>query len=470
MKSFDMYLSVAQVAAFASLVTTDNEAFIPEIWAQESLMQLEENMVAANLVHRDFENELAEFGDVVNTRKPRDFKIRRRTDSSGATARQSAISDNVRVPLDQWIESKFIIKDAEMSKSFKDLQRIYLAPAARNLARAVDRALLGRVHAFIANRAGRLNGLDKTTASDFVLDAREQMNINLVPEDMRHLILSPRSETPMQKTSLFVSAEQRGDGGEALENARLGRIHGFNTWLGQNVPSVNVATDVATGTITNALAAGGSGSQACTITGYEVNLGEYAVVEGNDQPTHITAATASTNTTAVTMNEANKYATAALAPITVYKAYTAKGAYAAGHSEAVVVDGWTIAPKVGQLLAHGTGASRQVYTIIEAEDDGTDATIYLDRPLETAMADDDLVFPGPTGSYNLAFHRNALALVTRPLAIPTAGVQSGVASFNGLSMRVSFQHDIDESGTVVKMDMLAGVAVLDEALAVMLLG
>lgn len=45
----------------------DNDAFVPEIWAQEGLAILEENMVAANLVHRDFENEIARFGDVVNT-------------------------------------------------------------------------------------------------------------------------------------------------------------------------------------------------------------------------------------------------------------------------------------------------------------------------------------------------------------------------------------------------------------------
>ena len=41
---------------------------------EEGLAILEENMVMANLVHRDFENEIAKFGDVVNTRKPGEFK------------------------------------------------------------------------------------------------------------------------------------------------------------------------------------------------------------------------------------------------------------------------------------------------------------------------------------------------------------------------------------------------------------
>ena len=39
----------------------DNEALIPEVWAQEALMVLDKNLVAANLVHRDFEDDVADF-------------------------------------------------------------------------------------------------------------------------------------------------------------------------------------------------------------------------------------------------------------------------------------------------------------------------------------------------------------------------------------------------------------------------
>ena len=55
-----------------------------------------------------------------------------------------------------------------------------------------------------------------------------------------------------------------------------------------------------------------------------MNIGEFAVVAGNDQPTYITAATTGSGaTTAITLNEVNKYATAASAPLTVYKACVA---------------------------------------------------------------------------------------------------------------------------------------------------
>lgn len=468
-----MYLSVAVFVCYAN----DNDAFIPERWAQEGLVILEENMVMANLVHREFENEVQEFGDVVNTRQPGEFKVRRKTDST-TLSYQDAKATNVQVPLDQWFTQPFVIKDGERSKSFKDLVQVYLLPAMQSIARGVDRAVLGRIHAYLGgvnSRSGRLTKMDASNSSDFVLEARQHLNENKVPMEDRRLVLSPASETALLKNSQFISAEKRGDGGNALENAILGRIHGFNTYLGQNVPGILTGADTINGTVTNALAAGSGGSQAVVVTGYDVVDGSFSVVDGNDQPTYTTAHTFGTDTTAVTLNEANKYATLAAAVIRVYKSCDVKGAYAAKYSEGIVLDGWTAskAPQVGQLIAFGTGASRRTYTIIESENTAAgEQTVYLDRPLELALADNDKAFPGPYGAFNWAFHRNAVALVTRPLAMPMqgSGAMSAVAVHNGVGMRVCMQYDIDVGGTKVNCDLLAGVAVLNDKMCVPLLG
>ena len=84
----------------------------------------------------------------------------------------------------------------------------------------------------------------------------------------------------------------------------------------------------------------------------------------------------------------------------------------------------------------------------------------------------DLAFPGPAGAMNLAFHRNAIALVTRPLAIPNnaMGVLAHVGVYNDIAMRVSMQYSVANGGTMVNLDILAGVAILDTNLAVVLQG
>ena len=71
-----------------------------------------------------------------------------------------------------------------------------------------------------------------------MLEARERLNVNKAPLDGRRLVMAPTAETAMLKTDIFLKANERGDGGTALENATLGRILGFDTFMCQNVNCV----------------------------------------------------------------------------------------------------------------------------------------------------------------------------------------------------------------------------------------
>lgn len=433
----------------------------------------------AALVHRDFSRDVANFGDVVNTRRPGMFKSYRKTDADSITL-QDASASNVQVPLNQHYYISFTIKDGESSKSFKDLVEVYLRPGMMGIARGIDRMLAGQVHRFYDNKVGKLRGVTGSTAKDFLLELRERMNTNLAYPQDRRLVLAPAAETLLLKTDMFIKANERGDGGMALEDARLGRVLGFDTFMDQNQPSLSAGAEVATGDVNFATGytAGEAGSMAVVILAHEVAVGEFVVFEENAQPTWATASTANANTTAVTLNEALKYAVTNGGDVTVYKSCDVNNGagYDIGYSKAINLDGWaaTLEPQVGQLIAFGTGGNRRTYTIIESYVNPASAAeqlVWLDRPLDVALANNQLAFPGPYGSFNMAFHRDALAFVSRPLALPNSafGVRAGVADYNNVGMRVSMQYDITTQGTIVTLDMLAGVALLDVNLGAILL-
>ena len=137
-----------------------------------------------------------------------------------------------------------------------------------------------------------------------------------------------------------------------MENAALGRILGFDTYLDQNVNAVMTGADVdATLSITEPHAAGYASTLEIAITG---TAGEYLNIAGNDQPTYMTDAT----TGAVVLNEALKYAVLDNAVVTRYKACDVNAAaqtgttYAAGYSKGILLDGHTVAmrPQIGQLI------------------------------------------------------------------------------------------------------------------------
>jgi hypothetical protein len=51
-----------------------------------------------------------------------------------------------------------------------------------------------------------------------------------------------------------------------------------------------------------------------------------------------------------------------------------------------------------------------------------------------------------------------------------SGVESGVANYNGLSMRVTRTYQGKEQGHLITLDMLCGVKVLDEDQGAVLIG
>ena len=66
---------------------------------------------------------------------------------------------------------------------------------------------------------------------------------------------------------------------------------------------------------------------------------------------------------------------------------------------------------------------------------------------------------------NLVFHKNAFALVTRPLALPLGNKNSAIVNYDGFGLRVVYGYDMDKKTDTISIDMLCGVKTLDKDLA-----
>lgn len=451
----------------------DLDAFVPEIWAQEGLMLLENNMVAGNLVHRDFENQIANFGDIVNTRLPANFVGKRKTDADSVTV-QDAVTPNVAVPLNQHIHTSFLIKDGEESKGFQSLRDNLLAPAMLSLAQMVDEVVLGEVYQFLSNSVGQLG---VTPTKETVIAVRNKMNQNKVPMAGRNLIITPDTEADLLAIDSWITADKVGDEGTALREGSLGKKYGIFHWMSQNTPSVPGGTNdntVAVDVLINNADGYAKGDTTLTvdgrIAGAAFAVGTWVTIAGDDIPQRIVSSTGAGTPTEIVIAPGLARDVVDDAIVTEYipGAIDEVAGYAAGYSKELTVDGFAIAPHAGQMVSIGPAATEPVHSALSTP---TTTEILLGRPLEFARADDAQVAVGPAGNYNFAFHRQALALVTRPLAAPApgTGALSFVASYNGLSMRVTMTYNGEKQGHLVTCDLLCGIKVLDEALGAVML-
>jgi len=267
-----------------------------------------------------------------------------------------------------------------------------------------------------------------------------------------------------------VSTEKRGDAGTALRTASLGSVYGLDSFMDQNVSWVDVGSaQVSTGVTDNAEAVGDTVIETTVADSADIVAGCYVVFGGEGKPYRV--ASKANDPVDLTLTEGLAGPVGAAAAVTVYRVGEVNGTKAADYAKEISLDGHDAnkGPQLGQWVTFGTGASSHSYSVIAVtETTTTESAVLLDRPLDATITDGDSVFYGPAGGMNLAFTRDAVAMVNRPLVtVPSdTGARSFVASFEDLAMRVTMQYDSEIMGMRVTFDLLCGVAILDDRMAV----
>ena len=458
----------ARLTVFANSL----DPWVPEFWANETLRILENSMVVSRLVNRDFSPYVQRQGDVVNTRQPASFTGERKVDGDNVTV-QDATATNVPVTLNQHCHVSFRIYDGEESKSLESLVDFYIKPAAMALAQQADELVMYQIYDFLATAAGQL-GTAPTVPT--ILNLREKMLINKVPfpEGIAGII-PPAMEADLLGIDSFFEADKVGDQGTAMREASLWKKFGIDWFMSQNAPSV------ASGSTTHAAAIDNgnitAGSTVLTIDGTSETLvaGSWCTIAGDMTPQLITAVSgAPTTQITVSPGLASDVVDGAVVTVYVPGAINLPGSsYAANYAKGMAVDGFMVAPKIGQLASIGAAASLAAsakYGVLNTSTSPTTTLLDVNRGLDAAAANDAVVGLGPAGNYGLAFHKDAMTLAIRPLALPQPPVKAALINYNGLSMRAIMTYEGLTQSTLVTLDFLAGVKTLNTSLGAVILG
>lgn len=459
-------------------MANDNTATRPQFWALRGLMILFQEVPILGLVNRQFAPALAQAGDQVNAFRAAKRRTRRKTED-GENTELDVTTVAVPVVLDQYFFDSFVLKDKDDALSITELDRLHATPAIQTIAGGISRALLGRVHAFLrqgtpSKRAGRLDNITKDNAADFILEAEQVLSDNKAPMGGVYVaVVHHTANAKLMRSGTFERMDSRGSDGTVM-TGRVGKVYSTTVVMSQDVNFSDTGLSDTEDKAINLAAGYPAGQTATMVTdggGSDYVIGEYVTIAGNDQPTFVKAFT---STTALTLNEPLKFAVVDDAVIKHYQSGTNEAVErAAGYQEELLLTHSTDKNlQQGQIISFGTGGTRHTYTVIEKVDSSTTTTsVLLDRPLDILVASSAVFFPGPGGSLNPVLHRDALALVTRPMKAKAGkGVISAVVNFEGVGLRVQEADDLKAGGTRFVFDLLAGVSVLDEDLLVVMLG
>jgi len=410
-----------------------NSLITPSVIAQEALVQLENNLTMANNVHREYKKEFVKVGDTVSIRKPVKFYA-----ADGKTrVNQDVEEANTSITVDKQKHVSWKFSSKDLTLTVEDYSERYIKPAMIALANTIDR----NGHALYSNVWNHV-GTPGTTPDDFakVAAAAQRMDEMAVSTDMRKLVTNPAAGYAIAGTAQALY--MNGVNTQAYRKGSIGEIAGLDTFRSQNV--TNHTVGVATGTpLIN------GGSQGTTYAASKSTNSQSLVTDGW------------TNSTTGILKAGDVITIAG-----VYAMNPVPGEGTTGKLQMPYLQEFTI------LADADSGASTGPATLTISP------AIITSGPYQTVNAEpaDGAAIVVKTGTggtaypQNLAFHKNAFALVTCPLELPDGVEFKARETYKGLSARVVKQYSIDDDDDIIRIDVLYGWKAIYPDLAVRLVG
>lgn len=385
----------------------------PSLITSATLVILENNLVAAAKVNRQFENQFVKIGDSITVRKPNKFVV---SDGAGLVI-QNITEPSTSITISNQKHVGFLFSSRELTLVIEEFSERYLKPIAAVLANRVDYDVLA-LYSAVQNSVGTPGTAPNNFS--FLAAVGQRMDEGAVPQDGRVLILNAAANWSLATalTSLFVRSVA-----EPALKGFLAAIANFEIYEDQNIHTHTVGAYAGAGRAATGGQTGATINTEAWTAGSILNAGDVITFAGvfsvNPQNFNSTGALMNFVVTTTTTADAG-----GLAALPIYPAITTTGAY----------QNVTNAPINDALI-----------TVVS----GTASTNY---------------------AQNLGFVRDAFGLVMVPKELPEGVDFKARENYRGMSMRIIRQYDINNDVLPCRVDLLYGVSAFYPELAVRLSG
>jgi N4-gp56 family major capsid protein len=221
------------------------DTFIPEVWAAELLVALKKRYVfgQANVINRDYEGDIAQYGDTVHINTLSAPTISTYTKNVTAINPQTLTTTDQTLLIDQSKYFAFEVDDVD-ARQARDSGQL-LSKAAMEAADGLnDVADLFTATLMTTNAGNVLTAGDAATpdaAYKILLGLKVKLDKAKVPTEGRFCIVSPDFHALILQDARFIDAASYGSTTPIL-NGEVGRALGFQILVSLNLPAGTAGT------------------------------------------------------------------------------------------------------------------------------------------------------------------------------------------------------------------------------------
>lgn len=219
--------------------------FIPTLWSARLLAHLDKNLVLGNLVNRDYEGEIRNYGDTVKINQIGDITVKDYVKGT-PIAYEDVSGTDTELHIDQQKYWAFKVEDIDAAQANIALMDRSMERASYKLRDTVD--------SFIAKHAKEAgNQIEKTalTTPESAYDALVKMSVALdeanVPEAGRWAVVPPWFYGLILKDDRFIASGTEG-AANTLATGRIGSAAAFTVYKSNNLLVETDVTNILAGT------------------------------------------------------------------------------------------------------------------------------------------------------------------------------------------------------------------------------
>lgn len=408
-----------------------NSLITPTMIAREAIMQLDNNLVWGNSVHRGYEGEFGasvngnKVGSSVTIRRPVQFTVR-----EGATANVQDVTEgttSITVDKQRGVDFKFTSSD--MTLNISEFSERYIKPAMIQLANTVDKdiaALYKDVYNWVGSPGQTINSY-----TDFI-KGPERLDLGAVEQEGRIGVLSPADHWGLAGafSSLYINKTAT----NALEKATLGEVGGVSLLMSQNVQTHTVGAHGGTPLTRGA-------NQGVAYSAAKATMTQTLATDGWTTSSSLKQGDVFTVSGVYAVNPVTKATLAHLQPFVITTTVTT--AASAANTTSIVIS--------PPLITTGP------YQTVSAD--------CADNTTITYFGTASTGYP-----QNLLFKKEAFALAVVPMERPAGATDVVTESYKNLSVRLIPYYDGTNDVSNWRLDVLYGVKTIDARKAVRLSG
>lgn len=212
--------------------------FIPQVWSALLKENLRKNLVFGSLCNRNYEGDIAQWGDTVHIHNLADITVRPYTPNSDIAEPEQLSGEDTTLVIDHGVYYNFYINDVDKAQTNADLMSAAMRGAAHRIAEDTEEYIISKIVEGAGEKTS--SAVEKGKFYELLVSLKMSMDEKNVPRAGRVVIVPPSVEADLLLDQRFIT------GNGAVSDARLAegsvaRAAGFDIYISNDLSNQLIA-------------------------------------------------------------------------------------------------------------------------------------------------------------------------------------------------------------------------------------